>query len=113
MILKVIFLASVLFIFKDGGVYTQLHYWLQLNVEFKGRPSRQFHLLCDKIFKFSSISKKDSFGTTNISLSLSALATHSVSEPDVAITGPLLFRTRPGWLRFDWTYFEQKVNTKF
>ena len=50
-----------MFIFKDGGVYTQLHYWLQLNVEFKGRPSKQFHLLCDKTFKFSSIFKKDSW----------------------------------------------------
>ena len=56
---KVIFLASVLFIFKDG-VYTQLHDWLQLKVEFKGRLRKQFHLLCDKIFKFSSISEKDS-----------------------------------------------------
>ena len=60
------------------------------------------------IFTFSSISKNDSFGITTISLSwsLSALATHSVSEPDT--TGRLLLGTRPGWLRFDWTYFEQK-----
>ena len=84
---KVIFLASVLFIFKDG-IYTQLHDWLQLKVEFKGRPRKQFHLLCDIIFKFSSISEKDSFGISTIALSLSALATHSVSEPDVAVTGP-------------------------
>lgn len=86
-----------------------------MKVEFKGRPSKRFYLLCDKIFKFSSISKKVSFGITTIFLSLSALAktlaTHS--EPDTDMTGPFLFGTLPGWLRFDLTYFEQKINTKF
>ena len=82
-----------------------LNYWLELNlVEFKGSPSKRFYLLCDKIFKFSSISKNDSFGITTISLELSALATHTV---------PLLFGTRPRWLRFDWTYFEQKILLNF